>query len=143
MIIEIITSELDFYIIEKVRELRIKFNPRMDQVELAQRLGVSEGYIGSIENPKIKAKYNIRMLGRITKALGLQSYKELFPEKILANDIVRIRLELLQTAARKQDVDSNGQIAKRFNVIAIKPLLDNELELWKQNKLEYLKIIKK
>lgn len=143
MILEIITSELDFYVIERVRELRIKFNPRMDQVELAQRLGVSEGYIGSIENPKIKAKYNIRMLGRIAKALGLQSYKELFPETILSNDIVRIRLELLQTAPRKQDVDENGQIAKRFNIIAVKPLADADLELWRQNKLEYLKIIKK
>ncbi len=72
MIIEIITSELDFYITEKIRELRIKAG--LDQVALAQKLGVSEGYIGNIENPKHTAKANIRMLARIANALELKSY---------------------------------------------------------------------
>lgn len=142
MVIEIIISELDFYIIEKVRELRIKSEPRMDQVELAQRLGVSEGYVGSIENPRIKAKYNIRMLGRIAKAFNLKSYQELLPEKVLANDIVRIKLDLLKTSSRKHEVDNKGEITKRFTVLSVKPLSDVELEQWKLNKLNYLTIIK-
>jgi len=142
MIIEIIISELDFYVIEKVRELRIKSEPRIDQVEMAQRLGVSEGYIGSIENPRIKAKYNIRMLARVAKALNLKSYQELFPSKVLSNDIVRIRLDLIKTSSRKHDVEENGEITKRFNVLSIKPLSDEELELWKLNKLKYLTVVK-
>lgn len=142
MVIEIIISELDFYIIEKVRELRIKSEPRIDQVELAQRLGVSEGYVGSIENPRIKAKYNIRMLGRIAKALNLKSYQELMPDKILSNDIVRIKLELIKTASRKHGADENGEITKRFNIISIVSLTEDELELWKLNKLGYLTVVK-
>ena len=38
MIIEIIISELDFYLIERVRELRLKSN--LSQVMLAHKLGV-------------------------------------------------------------------------------------------------------
>lgn len=142
MIIEIIISELDFYIIEKVRELRIKAEPRVDQVELAQRLGVSEGYVGSIENPRIKAKYNIRMLGKIAKAFNLKSYQELFPEKVLANDIVKIKLHLIKTSSRKHEADENGEITKRFIVLSIIPMLDEELELWKLNKIKYLTVVK-
>jgi len=142
MVIEIIISELDFYIIEQVRELRIKSEPRIDQVELAQRLGVSEGYIGNIENPRIQAKYNIRMLARIAKALNLKSYQELMPEKVLSNDIVRIKLELIKTSSRKHAADEMGEITKRFNVISISALTESELELWKLNKLDYLTVIK-
>ena len=77
MIIEIIISHLDFLLIERVRELRIQFKPYMDQVTLAQKIGVSEGYIGNIENPKIQSKYNIRMLHRVAEALNLESYHTL------------------------------------------------------------------
>ena len=58
MTIEIIISQIDFYVIERLREIRVKSTPYIDQVELSQRIGVSEGYIGQIENPKSRAKYN-------------------------------------------------------------------------------------
>lgn len=143
MQIEIITSELDFYVIEKVRELRIKATPYIDQVTLAQKLGVSEGYIGSIENPKLRSKYNIRMLHRIANALNLPSYTELLPDKLLSHDLVKIRIDLKSSFSRKHEIDKNGEVIKRFEVLAINPLSKEELELWnnKSDKLKYLSII--
>lgn len=139
MKIEIIISELDFYIIEKVRELRIKSVPYVDQMKLAHQIGVSEGYIGNIENPKVRAKYNIRMLARVAKALNLDSYEELLPKKILKNDLVRIQLKLLPSKTRKPEIDEKGNIQKRFELISKKPLNDQEIYLWKKNELKYLK----
>ncbi|OXA71510.1 hypothetical protein B0A67_11990 [Flavobacterium aquidurense] len=136
MIIEIIISELDFYIIEKIREVRLKANPSIDQVELAQRLGLSEGYIGRIENLKVNAKYNIRLLARIAKALNIGSYQELLPTSILPNDMVRIRLQLLEIPSRKHKTENNKEVVKRLKEISKTPLTDEEYEFLKSNKKE-------
>lgn len=121
MIIEIIISELDFHLIEKVRELRIKSN--LSQVELAQKIGVSEGYIGNIENHKQSNKYNIRMLGRIAVALELKSYYELFPESLYSNDLVKIRIELFNKEIK---IDKNNNLT-RFKSLSIVPLTEGEI----------------
>lgn len=145
MIIEIITSELDFFLIERIRELRIQFKPYMDQVTLAQKIGVSEGYIGNIENPKIQSKYNIRMLHRVAEALNLESYHTLFPDKIFENDLVRIRLRLKENSNRKHEIDETGKAKSRFEILMIKPLNKDEYQRWnsksKSDKLKYLQII--
>jgi transcriptional regulator with XRE-family HTH domain len=118
MIVELIISELDFYLIEKVRELRIKQN--VSQVQLAQKIGVSEGFIGNVENPKQNHKYNIRMLNRIANALKLNSYSDLFPEKVLSSDIVKIKIELFDTKSKNKD--------SRFKSVKITPCTDSEIE---------------
>jgi len=141
MIIEIITSELDFWIIEKVREARLKQTPKVDQVELAHRIGVSESYVGSVESLRKDKKYNIRMLGRIMKALNLKSYSEILPSHVVVNDLVRIRLELLKLNAHAHGVGENGEVSKRFNVISMVPLTEEELELWKLKGLKYLTVV--
>lgn len=124
MIIEIIISELDFHLIEKVRELRIKSN--LSQVALAQKIGVSEGYIGNIENHKQNHKLNIRLLSRIAIALELKSYIDLFPSKICSNDLVKIKLDLIDKEKNKKDINSPEKF-ERFNIISINPLSENEI----------------
>lgn len=143
MIIEIITSELDFYIVEKIRELRIKAG--LDQVTLAQKLGVSEGYIGNIENPKNKAKANIRLLARIAKALEMESYINFFPVEILREDMVRIKIELLDISSRSQILDEEGRVPKRLEILETTPISTDEFEKLKSAKggLKYCTIIKK
>lgn len=143
MIIEIVISHIDFYVIERIRELRVKSIPYIDQVELAQRIGVSEGYLGQIENPKNRAKYNIRMLARTANALGLKSYQDILPTEVLKNDMVKIRLKLLKSYTKKHEIDENGNVKKRFDIISIKPLNDKELIKWNNKELEYLTIIEK
>lgn len=130
MFIEIIISELDFHLIEKVRELRIK--SKFSQVALAQKIGVSEGYIGNIENHRQKNKLNIRMLSRIALALDLQSYTELFPEKICTNDLVKIKLELVDKEKLKDE--TKGEVINRFKKISILPLSENEISIYDKNK---------
>jgi transcriptional regulator with XRE-family HTH domain len=125
MIIEIIISELDFYLIERVRELRLKSN--LSQVMLAHKLGVSEGYIGNIENPKQTAKYNIRMLSRIAIALELDSYLDLFPTKPFSNDLVKIKINLFDKGEVKKDLRQQGEKVERFKEISITPLSEQEI----------------
>ncbi|CAM2966341.1 Helix-turn-helix domain-containing protein [Flavobacterium succinicans] len=125
MIIEIIISELDFYLIERVRELRLKSN--LSQVMLAHKLGVSEGYIGNIENPKQTAKYNIRMLSRIAIALELDSYLDLSPKKPFSNDLVKIKINLFDKGEVKKDLHQQGEKIERFKEISITPLSEQEI----------------
>lgn len=120
MVIEVIISELDFYLIEKIRELRIK--SKISQMSLAQKIGVSEGYIGNIENHKQPNKYNIRLLSRTAVALGLKSYIDLFPEKVCSNDIVKIKIELKERKGKEAD-----ELLQRFKSIAISPLSEEEI----------------
>lgn len=124
MIIEIIISELDFYLIEKVRKLRIK--SKLSQVALAQKVGVSEGYIGSIENLKLSKKYNVRMLSRIAVALELKSYLDLFPKQVCSNDLVKIEIQLKDKSDEKRNFGDNDKI-DRFKIISIIPLSENEI----------------
>ncbi|RKR05151.1 hypothetical protein C8C83_4483 [Flavobacterium sp. 90] len=125
MIIEIIISELDFHLIERVRELRIKSN--LSQVALAHKVGVSEGYFGKVENLKQPGKYNIRMLSRIAIALELDSYVDLFPQKIFSNDLVKIKIELLTKKEIYDNGSKSGEIQKRLKVLSTTPLSEKEV----------------
>ena len=98
MIVEIVISEIDFLVKENIRYSRIKAG--LDQVELAQKIGVSEGYIGNIENPKNSAKANTRLIARISLALKLNSYLEIIPKQIVRNDMVRLKLDLFDINTR-------------------------------------------
>tara|TARA_R110002096_G_scaffold435785_1_gene662753 strand:+ start:529 stop:972 length:444 start_codon:yes stop_codon:yes gene_type:complete len=136
MIIEIIISEFDFWIKENIRIERIK--AKIDQVELAQKLGVSEGYIGNIENIKNKSKANTRMISRIALALDLDSYNKLFPKQVLKNDLVRIKLELFNINTRKQVMDKEGGVPKRLKIVSVKSLTEDEISRWKKVKSPYV-----
>tara|TARA_R110000822_G_C15250240_1_gene487258 strand:+ start:198 stop:611 length:414 start_codon:yes stop_codon:yes gene_type:complete len=133
-IIEIVISELDFYLIQKVKELRS--SPiYISQMKLSQLLDQSEGYVGKVENLKERSKYNIRILNKLAQIFNLQSYSELLPEKILKGDILRIRLKIFP--------DPNDSRKNLFKVISKRNLTEAEMILFKANELEYCKIIKK
>jgi transcriptional regulator with XRE-family HTH domain len=71
-------SELDLYIINKVKELRSKSN--MSQAVLAVKLEVSDAFIGQIENPKHRAKYNVAHINKLAIIFNC-SPKDFLPEK--------------------------------------------------------------
>src|SRR6267154_1839978 len=89
-IIEIIISELDWYVINQSRKLRKKKG--ISQSHLSVMMGFSEKLIGSIENPTLNAKFNIRHLNLLAKALNCSLW-ELLPEKTLDHDLVKIRIK--------------------------------------------------
>lgn len=73
-------SELDLYIVNKVKQLRLENN--MSQAVLAIKLEVSDAFIGQIENPKHRAKYNIAHINKLAKIFEC-SPRDFLPEKPL------------------------------------------------------------
>jgi predicted transcriptional regulator len=73
-------SKIDWYIINQVREMRTK--AKLGQEDIAVHLEVSTGYIGHIESPKFKAKYNTGQINELAKLFKC-SPKDFMPEKPL------------------------------------------------------------
>lgn len=71
-------AKIELYVIEKVKEMRTERG--FTQASLAEALGYSEGFIGHIENPKRRDKYNIKHLNELAKLFGC-SIRDFFPEK--------------------------------------------------------------
>ena len=71
-------SKIDWYIINQVRALRIEQG--MTQDDLAIHLNFSTGYIGQIESPNSRAKYNTGHLNELAKLLKC-SPKHFMPEQ--------------------------------------------------------------
>jgi transcriptional regulator with XRE-family HTH domain len=73
-------TDIENYVINEVRKRRISMG--MSQKELAYILEMSVGFIGNIENPKYRAKYNLNHLNELAKILKC-SPKDFLPEKAL------------------------------------------------------------
>ena len=59
------STDIETYAISKVKEKRIK--RKISQAQLAHLLDVSEGFIGNVESPNYRAKYNLNHLNEIAK----------------------------------------------------------------------------
>ncbi|GAA4339752.1 helix-turn-helix transcriptional regulator [Flaviaesturariibacter amylovorans] len=73
-------SKIDWFIISQVKEMRLQL--ALEQDDLAIHLGVSNGFIGQIESPNFRAKYNNNHLNELAK-LFMCSPRDFFPEKPL------------------------------------------------------------
>jgi transcriptional regulator with XRE-family HTH domain len=73
-------SEIDLYIINKVKNLRTEH--KLSQAILAVKLGVSDAFIGQIENPKNRCKYSIEQLNNLAVIFNC-SPKDFLPDKPL------------------------------------------------------------
>jgi transcriptional regulator with XRE-family HTH domain len=71
-------TKIEQYIINAVKERRLAKN--ISQKEIAYFLDVSLGFIGNVENPKYRAKYNLNHLNELAKILEC-SPKDFLPEK--------------------------------------------------------------
>ena len=107
-------SEIDFYIVNKVREMRVAKN--VSQVSLSISMGLAEGAIGKIENLKERAKYNIRHLNLLAKVLKC-SPKDFLPEKPLRGDMLNVTVKINQN-------DRSSKKDASFEIIKIEPADD-------------------
>lgn len=73
-------TEIENYIIEKVKEKRIALG--MSQIALSQKLNMSDSFVGHVENPNRRAKYNINHINALAKVFKC-SPKDFLPEKPL------------------------------------------------------------
>jgi transcriptional regulator with XRE-family HTH domain len=113
--IEIELPEIDWYVIKRVKDLRI--DKGISQEELSIRLGLAAGFVGKVESLTERAKYNLRHLNLISKALGV-GFSELLPSKATSHDYLKIKLR------KKKKVNKDGKLSKRteIEVVEIIPL---------------------
>jgi transcriptional regulator with XRE-family HTH domain len=140
MVIEIVLVHLDFLIIEQVRKLRLKSG--LSQMKLAHKVGVSEGFIGNIENQKNPAKHNIRLLAKIFIACESKSYSEFNNIPITSHDIVRMRMKYFDKEELDKQPKINTEPEERFEIISIIPLTEIEIKNFNKND-HYLTVIDK
>ena len=106
--LEVTISEMDLFLIHKVRQLRVEQS--LSQVRLSILMGLAEGFVGKVENPKQRDKYSIRHLTLIAKALKC-SPKDLMPEKPMKNDLVRVKMKIKRNT-KANPGDQNYEIIK-------------------------------
>jgi transcriptional regulator with XRE-family HTH domain len=75
-----VENKIDQFVIDKVREMRQMRG--ISQAELADYIDLSRGYIGDVENPRHRAKYNLNHLNKIAIALNC-SIRDFLPEMYL------------------------------------------------------------
>lgn len=73
-------SPLDLLVIDKVREKRNEKG--LSQAQMAHLLNKSVGFIGHIESPNTRAKYNLQHLNELAKILNC-SIKDFLPDPYL------------------------------------------------------------
>jgi len=70
-------NKVDWYIVNRVKEKRILEN--LTQEDIALQLNVSTGFIGHVESPNFRAKYNATHLNELAKLFKC-SIKDFLPE---------------------------------------------------------------
>ena len=73
-------NKIDWYIVNRVREMRLKLG--LSQDDVAIHLELSKGYIGHIESPNFIAKYNTSHINELAKFFKC-SPKDFMPDKPL------------------------------------------------------------
>lgn len=96
-IVEVVISQLDWYIINRVRELRKEKG--ISQSELSVEMGFSEKLIGSVENPTLTAKFNIRHLNLLAISLKCSLW-DIVPKEPFASDMVRVKIKRVTRLAK-------------------------------------------
>lgn len=91
-------AAIDWFLIQRVKEMRKRLG--MSQLQLSIKMGYTESFIGKIESPKERAKYRLRHLYGLAKAFKCQP-QDLFPDKILKHDMVRLTFLVKKSWKRK------------------------------------------
>ncbi len=73
-------SNIDLYVANRVKELRKE--KKISQLKLATEINVSHSFIGQIEDPNHRAKYNIMHINKLAQVFKC-SPKDFLPEKAL------------------------------------------------------------
>jgi transcriptional regulator with XRE-family HTH domain len=97
-------SEMDYLLIIRVKELRQEKG--ISQVTLTQKMGLSEGFVGKVELFSERAKYNIRHLPLLARALSCK-IADLFPRNSPKHDLVKI------TFRRTYKLNKDGTTSKK------------------------------
>jgi transcriptional regulator with XRE-family HTH domain len=113
-ILEVIMSQLDWYVINQVKKIRR--SKGISQADLSVKMGFSEKLVGSIENPTLKAKYNVSHLNTLAKALECTIH-DLIPSIPFELDLIQLKIK------RSFKVSKDGKPSKKttLEVVEIRP----------------------
>ena len=75
-----ILTEIEKYIIDKIKTMRKEHG--LSQLDLSQKLDMSDSFISHVEAPSKRAKYNINHLNKIAEIFNC-SPKDFWPERSL------------------------------------------------------------
>lgn len=73
-------NAIDWFIVDAVKRRRTE--KKISQKELANLLDVSTGFIGNVENPRYRAKYNLAQINELAKILDC-SPQDFLPQQPL------------------------------------------------------------
>ena len=73
-------TPIEQYVVDVVKKKRLEKG--ISQKELGYQLDISLGFIGDVENPKYRAKYNLNHINQLAKIFEC-SPKDFIPEKAL------------------------------------------------------------
>ena len=73
-------TDIEQYVIKKVKEKRLKM--KLSQAGLAYLLDMSEGFIGNVESPNYRAKYNLNHINQLARIFSC-SPKDFLPKSPL------------------------------------------------------------
>mgnify|MGYP001154351114 CR=1 FL=1 len=79
-------SEIEQFVIDKVREIRLLKN--IGQKQLSILMGLNGKFVGNVESTKTPDKYNLNHLNKIAEIFEC-SIKDFFPEKPIQGEIER------------------------------------------------------
>lgn len=81
------TSEIEQFVIDKIREIRLLKN--ISQRQLSISMGLSGKFVGNVESTKTSEKYNINHINKIAEILEC-SIKDFFPETPFPGELDRV-----------------------------------------------------
>ena len=73
-------SKVEAFVVQIVKDKRIEAG--FSQIALSQKLNMSDSFVGHVETPKRRAKYNINHINALAKIFKC-SPKDFLPEKPL------------------------------------------------------------
>jgi len=79
-------SEIEQFVIDKVREIRLLKKHGQKQLSIA--MGLSAKFVGNVESTKTDDKYNLNHLNKIAEILEC-SIKDFFPDVPIPGDLER------------------------------------------------------
>ncbi|UBM58769.1 helix-turn-helix domain-containing protein [Marinilongibacter aquaticus] len=97
-------SHMDYLLIMHVREIRKASG--LTQLQLSQKMKLSDGFVSKVETLTERAKYSIRHLPLLAEAFNC-SLSDLIPVEYPKFDMIRLTLE------RKRMLNKDGSLSKR------------------------------
>ncbi|MCY4778908.1 XRE family transcriptional regulator [Sphingobacterium sp. UT-1RO-CII-1] len=108
-------TELEFRIIEKVKEVRTKKG--VSRMQLSNDIRVDKGFVGKVESYAHPDKYNFSHLFRIAKILKIKSIRDLIPNDMPKYEDIEIVYEMVPK------INKDGSQSKQLesSVLEIRP----------------------